>query len=113
MLRTLCIIITFISAAVSFGFSVDAFLKGRKTGGEAFTNAKYAASRSLALLLAAVGCFFASSNDYLIALAVAMIGVQLFDGIIGFKISTFKTFGPLLTSVANLVVLVLLIMYSK
>jgi len=33
-----------------------------------------------------------------------MIFVQLFDGIIGIKISKFKTFGPIFTAVGNMVI---------
>lgn len=103
----LCAAFSFISAAVSFGFSVDAFNKARKKPGDALINAKYAMSRSLSLLLVAIGLFFFIEESFLVALAAIMIGVQLFDGIIGLKISTFKTVGPLFTALGNAIVLIL------
>ncbi|WP_390408978.1 hypothetical protein [Lacticaseibacillus jixiensis] len=106
-MHTLLAIITAISAAVSLGFAIQAYTQSRNTNGPASTNAKYAFSRSLALALAACGLVIIHDSGYLIALAVVMSGVQLFDGIIGLKISRFKTFGPLLTAIANLIVLIL------
>ncbi|WP_461215845.1 hypothetical protein [Lacticaseibacillus sp. GG6-2] len=107
MLYLVCAIITTISAIVSFGFACQAYLQARHDDVLALTNAKYAFSRSLALLLAACGLLIIHDSGYLIALAVAMIGVQLFDGVIGLKISRFKTLGPFLTAVANAVSLIL------
>jgi hypothetical protein len=43
-------------------------------------------------------------------MSVIMIGVQLFDGIIGIKINTFKTIGPILTATGNVIVLILFLM---
>jgi hypothetical protein len=67
-------------------------------------------SRSFSLFFVAIGLFIFISDAYLITLAIVMIGVQLFDGIIGIKISTFKTVGPLLTAVGNALVLILFLM---
>jgi hypothetical protein len=103
----ICAAFTLISAAVSFGFSIDAFLKARQEKAVALTNAKYAMSRSLSLLLVAIGLLIFTDAAFLIALSAIMIGVQLFDGIIGVKISAFKTVGPLFTAVGNAVVLIL------
>lgn len=45
----------------------------------------------------------------MIALSAIMILVQLFDGIIGIKVSTFKTIGPLLTAIGNVILLAMLL----
>jgi hypothetical protein len=103
----ICAAYTLISAAVSLGFSIVACLKSRTQNDIALTNAKYAAARSLSLFLAAAGLLVFVSNPYLIALSAIMIGIQLLDGIIGVKISTFKTIGPILTAIGNAVVLIL------
>lgn len=103
----ICAAFTLISATVSFGFSIAAYLNAREQNGSALTNAKYAVSRSLALLLVGIGLFFFREASFLIALSMVMIGIQLFDGIIGLKISPFKTLGPLFTALGNTVVLIL------
>ncbi|MDR1641158.1 MAG: hypothetical protein LBT59_15810 [Clostridiales bacterium] len=108
MLYALCAIFTAISAAVSFGFSVEACIKAKAEGDVAQTNAKYALSRSLAALLCCAGFVF-PSDMYLTAVAVAMICIQLFDGIIGIKISLFKTLGPSMTAAVNAILLSLYI----
>ncbi|MDR1022115.1 MAG: hypothetical protein LBL94_02415 [Prevotellaceae bacterium] len=105
-----CALFTLISAAVSCGFSAETCLKSKSQKGVAFTNAKYAMSRSFSLFLAAVGLFIFISDAYLAALSVIMIGIQLFDGIIGIKISTFKAAGPILTAIGNVIVLTLFLM---
>ena len=103
----LCAVYTLISAAVSFGFSVEAYIKSKSQQGVALTNAKYAMARSLSLFLAAIGLIIFVSPPYLIALAGIMIGLQLLDGIVGTKINTFKTIGPILTAAGNIVLLIL------
>jgi hypothetical protein len=103
----LCAVYTLISATVSFGFSVEAYIKSKSQQGVVLTNAKYAMSRSLTLFLAAIGLLIFISVSYLIALAGIMITVQLLDGIVGTKINTFKTIGPILTAIGNIVLLIL------
>lgn len=103
----LCAVFTLISAIVSFGFSIDALAKARVEKGAGLVNAKYAASRSCALLLVATGLLILPSKHALVALAVVMISVQLFDGIIGIKISRFKMIGPIITALCNAALLVL------
>jgi len=103
----LCAIFTLISSAVSFGFSINACLKSKSQKDENFTNAKYAMSRSFTLFLAAIGLFIFVSSPYLITLSVIMICIQLFDAIIGIKINTFKTIGPIFTAIGNAVLLIL------
>jgi hypothetical protein len=106
----LCAIFTLISSAVSFGFSVEAYLKSKSQKDISFTNAKYAMSRSFSLFFVAIGLFIFISDSYLIALSAVMIGIQLFNGIIGIKINTFKTIGPILTAIGNIIVLILFLM---
>jgi hypothetical protein len=105
----LCAVFTLISSAVSFGFSIEAYVKSSSIKDIALTNAKYAMSRSFILFLVAIGLFIFTSKPYLITLSVVMIGVQLFDGIIGIKISSFKTLGPILTAIGNSVLLILVL----
>lgn len=105
----LCAIFTLISAAVSFGFSIEAYSSARKKTGSSLTTAKYAVSRSLALLVVSIGLVIFISRPYLTALATAMILVQLFDGLIGLKVSRFKTAGPLLTALVNATLLLLML----
>jgi hypothetical protein len=99
-----------ISSSISFGFSIEAYLKSKSRKDVAFINAKYVISRSFSLFLASIGLFLFISDSYLIALSVVMIGVQLFDGIIGIKINTFKTVGPILTAIGNSILLILFLM---
>jgi hypothetical protein len=106
----LCAFFTLISSAVSFGFSIEACLKSKSQKDTNFTNAKYAMSRSFSLFLVAIGLFIFISDSYLITLSIVMIGIQLFDGIIGIKINTFKTIGPILTAIGNAVVLILFLL---
>jgi hypothetical protein len=67
-------------------------------------------SRSFSLFFVAIGLFIFISDSYLISLSIVMIGIQLFDGIIGIKINTFKTIGPILTAIGNSIVLILFLM---
>jgi hypothetical protein len=106
----LCAIFTVISYAVSFGFSVEAYLKSRSVKELSLTNAKYAMSRSFSLFLVSIGLLIYVSDHFLIALSLVMIGVQLFDGIIGIKISVFKTIGPILMAAGNAIILGVLLM---
>ena len=101
----ICTILTTISALVSLGFASQAYFQSRGNDGVALTNAKYALSRSTALVIAACGLLGFHDSGFLVALAIVMVAGQLFDGIIGKKISTFKTVGPLLTAAINAIVL--------
>ncbi|GAX03894.1 hypothetical protein IWT140_01528 [Secundilactobacillus pentosiphilus] len=104
----ICAIFTLISAAVSFGFSIETYSSAKKKS-SSLTTAKYAVSRSLALLIVSMGLIIFISRPYLTALATAMILVQLFDGLIGLKVSWFKTVGPLLTALVNAILLLLML----
>lgn len=110
MFYYLCAAWTTISAAVSLGFSIQAYTKAKPQYNEARTNAKYAISRSFALFILSLGLFVFTSEPYLVALTTIMILVQLFDGIIGIKINLLKTLGPLLTAFGNFYVLVVFLL---
>src|SRR5258707_13840918 len=86
-----CTIITTISALVSAGFSVIGLLT--PSSSESF--ARYAASRSIALLIAVLFCLGVRSREGIAALALVMRLVQGFDGIIGILAhDPAKTYGP-------------------
>jgi hypothetical protein len=74
-----CSIITTISALVSAGFSGGGLFG--PSGGDIFE--RYAASRSIALLLAVLCCIGFRSREAIAALALVMSLVQGFDGLIG------------------------------
>ncbi len=64
--------------------------------------ALYAASRSVALPLAAVYAMALRSRGGVAALAVAMILVQLFDAMIGFRLNDpGAAYGPMVFSAIN------------
>lgn len=99
-----CAIITAISAAVSFGYSIAAL---RTAGGEAKTLALYAGGRSAALLLGAIAALVLQQAGWLFAIATMMIIVQAADAYIGTTIKDrLKTFGPALTALLNLAALI-------
>jgi hypothetical protein len=64
------------------------------SGGDIFE--RYAASRSIALLIAVLCCIGFRSRDAIAALALVMSLVQGFDGVIGVIVhDPAKTYGPL------------------
>jgi hypothetical protein len=86
-----CSIITTISALVSAGFSVVGLLA--PSSSDSF--ARYAVSRSIALLIAVLFCLGVCSREGIAALALVMSLVQGFDGIIGILAhDPAKTYGP-------------------
>ena len=92
-----CVGFTLFSAVVSAGFSL---LSLRMVGGHEY--ALYAASRSVALPLAAVYAMALRSRGGVAALAVAMILVQLFDAMIGFRLDDpGRAYGPMAFSATN------------
>lgn len=101
-----CTIITTISAVVSAGFSVAGLLA--PSGSDSF--ARYAASRSIALLIGVLFSLGVRSREGIAALALVMSVVQGFDGIIGILAhDPAKTYGPFVFALANLVALVWLL----
>ncbi len=81
MLYYLCAVWTAISATVSLGFSIEAYVKAKSQHGNELVNAKYATSRSWALFILSIGLFVIVSKSYLVTLSIIMILIQLFDGI--------------------------------
>jgi hypothetical protein len=92
-----CARFTLFSAVVSAGFSL---LSLRMLDGHAY--ALYAASRSVALPLAVAYAISLRSRGAVAALAVAMIVVQLFDAMIGFRLNDpSRAYGPMVFSAIN------------
>lgn len=93
----LCGSTTLLSAAVSAGYSVAGLV-----GNFSDNFARYAASRSIALLVAVMAAIVLRQRPSLLALAGCMTLVQLFDSFIGFSAhDPAKTFGPLAFSIFN------------
>jgi hypothetical protein len=98
--------ITTISALVSAGFSVVGLLV--PSSGDSF--ARYAASRSIALLIAVLFCLGFRLREGIVALALVMSLVQAFDGIIGILAhDPMKTYGPFIFALVNFVAVVWLL----
>ena len=74
-----CALITLLSAGVSTGFS----LEGLFGPGSGDSFARYAASRSVALLLTVLIAICVRSRMAIAFLGIAMTVVQAFDGVIG------------------------------
>jgi hypothetical protein len=95
---------------VSAGFSVVGLLA--PSSSDSF--ARYAASRSIALLIAVLFCLGVRSREGIAALALVMSLVQGFDGIIGVLAhDPAKTYGPFVFALANFVGLVWLLRPQK
>jgi hypothetical protein len=93
-----CATLTTISALVSAGFSIVG-LSG-PSGGDIFE--RYAASRSIALLIAVLACIGFRSRVAIAALALVMSLVQGFDGLIGaLAHDPAKTYGPFVFALVN------------
>jgi hypothetical protein len=101
----ICAIVAALSAVVSASFSVAALIGA----GRHDQYAMYAASRSIALVLASLACIGAHSRRGVMALALTMALVQGFDAMIGLIArDPGKTYGPLTLSVAGLASLIAL-----
>jgi hypothetical protein len=102
----LCAVMTLLSASVSAGFSlVGLFGPG---SGDSF--ARYAASRSVALLLTIVIAICVRSGMAVAVLGIAMMVVQAFDGVIGaLAHDPSKTYGPFAFAVLNALVVIWLL----
>jgi hypothetical protein len=102
----ICAFVTAMSALVSAGFSVAALFG--PSHGDIF--ARYAASRSIALLMAVLCCIGFRSRGAIAALAFVMVLVQGFDGVIGVLADDpAKTYGPFVLALVNLAALVWLL----
>jgi hypothetical protein len=93
-----CALMTLLSAGVSAGFS----LAGLLGPGSDDTFARYAASRSVALLLTVLIAIGVRSPIAIAFLGIAMTAVQAFDGVIGaLAHDPSKTYGPFAFAVLN------------
>jgi hypothetical protein len=93
-----CAFMTLLSAGVSFGFSLAALL-GSATN-DSF--ARYAASRSFALLLTVLIAIGVRSRIAIAFLGIAMAVVQTLDGVIGaLVLDPSKTYGPFAFGLLN------------
>jgi len=92
-----CALMTLFSAGVSAGFSLAGLLA---SAGDTF--ARYAASRSIALLAAVLMAIAARSRTAIAFLGIAMTSVQALDGVIGaLAHDPSKTYGPFAFAVLN------------
>ena len=95
-----CAIITAVSAIVSASFAVAGVFRSSPPD----TYALYAASRSISLPLVVLGCLWFRSRAGIVAMALTMGLVQLFDGVIGvLSHDANKTYGPLVLAIAAFV----------
>src|SRR5258705_4619120 len=95
-----CALMTLLSVGVSVAFSIAALLGSG--GGDSF--ARYAASRSVALLVTVLIAIGVRSRTAIAFLGIAMTSVQAFDGVIGaLARDPSKTFGPFAFAVLNAV----------
>jgi hypothetical protein len=102
-----CAIITAMSAFTSFGFSVAAV---NTANAQTRNNAMYAASRSVALAIASIVPFLNHSQDWLVAVAVIMVIVQIADAGIGaINREPMKTYGPAFLGLLNFATLIWLV----
>jgi len=89
---------TLLSAGVSAGFS----LQGILGSGSSDSFARYAASRSIALLLAVLIAMVVRSRMAIAFLGITMTAVQAFDGVIGaLAHDHLETYGPFAFAVLN------------
>jgi hypothetical protein len=106
----ICAIVTTVSALVSAGFSVAGLFGPSGSG----SFERYAASRSIALLIAVLCCIGFRSRDAIAAIALVMSLVQGFDGLIGILAhDPAKTYGPFAIAIMNFAVLVWLLRSPK
>ena len=93
-----CALMTLLSAAVSAGFS----LAGLLGSGNGDSFARYATSRSVALLVTVLIAIGVRSRTAIAFLGIAMTSVQAFDGVIGALAHDLsKTYGPFAFAVLN------------
>jgi hypothetical protein len=94
----ICALVTLLSAGTSAGFSL-AGLAGPDRGDR---YARYAASRSVALLLTVLIAIVVRSSPATVSLGIAMTIVQALDGVIGaLAHDPMRTYGPFALAVIN------------
>ena len=93
-----CALMTLLSAGVSAGFSVAGLLGPEGSG----NFARYAASRSIALLLTVLVATGVRSRIAIVFLGIVMTTVQALDAVIGaLAHDPSKTYGPLALALLN------------
>jgi hypothetical protein len=93
-----CALMTLLSAGVSAGFSLAGLLGSSNDA----TFARYAASRSVALLVTVLIAAGVRSRTGIAFLGIAMTSVQAFDGVIGaLAQDPSKTYGPFAFAILN------------
>jgi hypothetical protein len=101
-----CAIVTNLSAFVSAYYSIAFLFAAIDSDGAEF----YAASRSVALLIASLCCMAVRSRAGIAALAFVMILVQGFDAVIGaLAHNPAITYAPFALAAANIVALIRLV----
>jgi hypothetical protein len=107
-----CAGFTLVSALVGATFSV---LSLRMVGtGHQHEYALYAASRSVALVLTILFVMVRRSWGGVVAMAILMTIVQLFDSVVGFQLhEPGEIYGPALFAVVNAVLLVWMLRYTR
>jgi hypothetical protein len=101
-----CAVITLVSAGVSAGFSIEGLLGA----GSSDSFARYAASRSVALLLTILIAIGVRSRMAIVFLGITMTAVQAFDGVIGALAHvSFEEYGPFALAVLNALVVIWLL----
>jgi hypothetical protein len=93
-----CALMTLLSAGVSAGFS----LNGLFGSGHSDPFARYAASRSVALLLTVLIAICVRSYSGIMFLGITATVMQMFDGVIGaLAHDPSKTYGPFAFAILN------------
>lgn len=93
-------VVTFISAALGVGFSIDSVKRER------VESSFYMLARSLALLFIAAIPVFVKAEKLLLVITAAMLIVQVVDGFAGIYIKNrMRTFGPFTMAVLHIVCL--------
>ena len=94
----ICALITLLSAGISAGFSLAGLLGSAR----ADAYARYAASRSVALVLTALIATVVRSSLAVVFVGIAMTMVQALDGVIGaLAREPSRTYGPFALAVVN------------
>lgn len=107
MMYLVLAIFTFISASVSLGYALQASISSRNI------NAYYAFTRSFPIWLLSILTLIIYNHTFLLTISILMITIQFLDSIIGLiNNDKLKFYGPLLTSIINLLLLILFIIIN-
>ena len=104
-----CAVLTTLSACISLVFTFRAYRKA-KTDKESVILSQFTLVRSFALAFFSFLPLLIQSSDMLILMALLMITVQLFDGLVSSKTKHhFRTIGSILIAICNAVLLMLFV----